>query len=372
MKNIFKRNLFKIVITISLIITPCVLINADDRYSEKIIQNVIEKYYDLSYDSYLDLKSINLSSVLDLNSIQNQNKITSLNETIEKWKYAVQKGYCDDIRERYPIIYNFIKIEIVDNMAMVFLNIDGDKNEAYPPFVTFGENKFVLKYNDSNWLISEQQNSDIEIIEQNDKLLPKKLNEKIHEDMDIDYQSVYLNSAEFVDGNIIDSDPYYDYNYVTSRAVNYANNFVSTGNSFFYIIDGNDCTNFISQCVSYGYGDTTSYSNIQSYRMMSSVWSAGSGGGYAAWENVSSHWNYMIQNKNGQPGPRVTISTWANTTDGGVMQIDFTGDGTYDHTVICVSKSLQKFAQHTSNTYRYWNDYSGVKRYYKPNYFREY
>ena len=187
MKNIIKNNLFILGITISLLITPCLLVNADDKFSETNIQNVIEKYYNLSYDSYLELKNPNLSSVLDLNSIQNQNKITSLNETIEKWKYSLEKGYCDVIRERYPIIYNLTEIEIIDNKAIVYINIDGKKNEAYPPFVTFGENRFVLTYNDSNWLISEQQNSDTEIIEQNDKLLPQKLNETIHDKIDYEY-----------------------------------------------------------------------------------------------------------------------------------------------------------------------------------------
>lgn len=157
------------------------------------IQNVIEKYYDLSYDSYLDLKSPDMSSILDLNQIQNQNKVISLDETIEKWKYSLQKGYCEVIRERYPITYNFTKIEIVDNKAIVHLAISGNKNEAYPPFITFGENIFVLQHEDSKWLISEQQNSDIEIIEQNNRLLPRKTADTIHDEVDYEYLGVNVN-----------------------------------------------------------------------------------------------------------------------------------------------------------------------------------
>ena len=47
----------------------------------------------------------------------------------------------------------------------------------------------------------------------------------------------------------------------------------------------------------------------------------------------------------------MTQTTWANLQNGGVMQIDFTSDGTYDHSVICVDKTDQKFAQHSSKIY---------------------
>ncbi|WP_200800521.1 hypothetical protein [Proteiniborus sp. DW1] len=53
------------------------------------------------------------------------------------------------------------------------------------------------------------------------------------------------------------------------------------------------------------------------------------------------------------------------------MQIDFDTDGDYDHTVILVDKGALKFAQHSSNGYRYFSGYIGSKRYFNPSYFRE-
>lgn len=46
------------------------------------------------------------------------------------------------------------------------------------------------------------------------------------------------------------------------------------------------------------------------------------------------------------------------------MQIDFDGDGVYDHSVICVSKSSGRFAQHSGNHYGNYEDYQGNKRFY--------
>lgn len=57
------------------------------------------------------------------------------------------------------------------------------------------------------------------------------------------------------------------------------------------------------------------------------------------------------------PGPRVIVVDSINSLDnGGIMQIDFYNDGKFDHTVILVDKATLKFAQHTSNTYRYYQD----------------
>ncbi len=104
----------------------------------------------------------------------------------------------------------------------------------------------------------------------------------------------------------------------------------------------------------------------------SSGWFAGSGEGSGPWEGVTNHWNYMVSSKTDQEGPRVSQTTWANLKNGGVMQIDFDSDGEYTHSVICVDKSNEKFAQHTSNIYRYYDDYGGTKRFYNPTYFRVY
>jgi hypothetical protein len=65
------------------------------------------------------------------------------------------------------------------------------------------------------------------------------------------------------------------------------------------------------------------------------------------------------------------VSSISSLNNGGIMQIDFDYDNDYDHTVILVNKDSLLFAQHTSNGYRYFHDYTGAKRYFNPSHFRE-
>lgn len=72
-----------------------------------------------------------------------------------------------------------------------------------------------------------------------------------------------------------------------------------------------DCTNFVSQCVWAGYGGwdsgstTNTKNNISNHFRMyytggsnwyGTDWFGNSGGGSAAWENVSNHWNFVTGN----------------------------------------------------------------------------
>ena len=148
-------------------------------------------------------------------------------------------------------------------------------------------------------------------------------------------------------------------------------------NSYFYYVNGNDCTNFVSQCVAYGFGNTTSYTSASSYRMYNNGnattgWFAGSGGGSSPWESVNAHWTYMRSAKTNTDGPRTSQLSQSSVGLGDVMQIDFDNDGDYDHSVICVNTSPLRFAQHTSGTIKSINDYEGVKRFYRPTSYRMY
>lgn len=81
---------------------------------------------------------------------------------------------------------------------------------------------------------------------------------------------------------------------------------------------------------------------------------------------------YAISSKTNMNGPRVREGSLSRLSAGDVMQIDFDNDGVYTHSTICVDENNRKFAQHTSNTFRYYSDYSGTKRFYEPISFREY
>ena len=136
---------------------------------------------------------------------------------------------------------------------------------------------------------------------------------------------------------------------------------------------------WVDKYIWYGFGANDTTDNIINKAMMvrgsiyEEGWYAGSGGGSRNWESVDYFWNYMTGYKSiDTSGPRVSVVSSINSLNGGgIMQIDFESDIDYDHTVILVDKSTLKFAQHSWNDYRYFSDYSGSKRYFNPNYFRE-
>lgn len=336
--------------------------------SRSDVQEVIEKFYNLSYESIIEMDMKDMSSVLNEDSLFGRNYSIYLKEIIAQNKYSFEAGYTDFKPAKMPFTVSIEKVEFEDSKAQVTVNVTGVDNEGYPLFICQGKNIFVLNYENRQYLIESLQADDVFIKMLNEKQFKEVDAQSIYKRVDQEYSFPGKTSAR---ENDLKAYPYQDHSYSSSRAVKYANQFVSTGNSYFYTA-GADCTNFVSQCIAYGFGSGNSYSSANSYRMVSGIWSAGSGGGYPAWESVGTHWNYMFQSKTNQDGPRVSSRSWSTLSNGGIMQIDFDSDGTYDHSVICVSKSLGKFAQHTVNHYNYYQNYTGNKRFYQPLYFREY
>ncbi|AFM01237.1 hypothetical protein Desde_2937 [Desulfitobacterium dehalogenans ATCC 51507] len=160
-------------------------------------------------------------------------------------------------------------------------------------------------------------------------------------------------------------------------ARNWAHRFAELGESdrFFYTACGNDCTNFVSQCIWAGYGgyiegnDTQTKNNIfNRVRMVNNVWQAGAigGGGVPNWENATNLWNYVTTNTG--DGPR---ATGANNNQpyynlppssiyyGNALQIRSGSSGEYAHSVF-VTYSLDSstteynqvlVSQHTYDKY---------------------
>lgn len=342
----------------------------------KEIKTIIENYYNDSYDMWLNLKIGDLSPYLDLKSIQCYNKFTALNRSIDTWKYSIDKGYYKGKRQKHNINYKYISFKTIGNDIEVKVNLSGETSgmPAYPFFVSFGDNIFRLAKVNDKWVIYYHDYNDVFFYE---KSRCEKLSyniETLHTNIDKENTPNTENNSEELDFTIR-SYPHTDHYYSSSRAVSYANKFVNTANSYFYTASL-DCTNFVSQCISYGFGQSTSYSSSSSYRMVSGSysngWFAGSGGGSGPWESVSHHWNYMTSSKTNLDGPRVNSTSLSSLKNGDVMQIDLDSNGTYDHSVICVDTTNKKFAQHSYNGYRYYSQYEGIKRFYHPKYFRVY
>lgn len=347
------------------------------------IENTILSFYNSFYSSLYALKLGSYDDILDMSSIQSHNKVTSLQEIISRWVYLIETKNFSGKMKYSEVEFDFQTIQIhSDNTATVIVNIftDDENYLPIPGFVSLGVNTFKLRKYSNKWLIVSHDYKDTFIYEGsltekrefNANKFNQELYAQVYEKTD-DTLNVLINQNESMNTRAY---PHTDYNYNVDRAKKYAKKYVYNANPYFYEASY-DCTNFVSQCISYGFGTGTAYDSSSSYKKVNSSsytsgWYAGAGGGSASWEIVSNHWTYMNSLKNNLNGPRVSSISFSGLMDGDVMQIDFTSDGTYDHTVFCYDASGLTFYQHSSNGIRTWADYSGTKRYYHPRYFREY
>lgn len=97
--------------------------------------------------------------------------------------------------------------------------------------------------------------------------------------------------------------------YSWANGIAYAKRFAKAKRFFYIVPNGNDCTNFISQCVWAAYGgfdknsDAKTKKNISNkFRMIKGTWFGGTGGGSSAWESVNSFYTYV--NKAKTYGPK--------------------------------------------------------------------
>lgn len=342
------------------------------------IEDIIKGYYTASYDMWWNLKMDGLSEYLDMDSVQCQNKVTALTESIQKWKYMFDNSYYQGKRERHEIYFDFHSVKINGDNATVDVVLSGETEgtPAYPMFVNFGSNIFNLHKVKGNWLIFNHDYEDVTLYEVSKT---KKMGNDFDKDK-VQLEKQFKNNkndAQEIKLQVVSPDDpdYYCYYYSAARAVDYAKAFVTNHNSTFYSAKS-DCTNFVSQCLSYGFGNTsyTSYTDSRSFRMVQGSsytdgWYGHGNGGSQAWEQVSAFYNY-VTNMGERNGPRCfTTSTFQN---GFIIQMDWDRNGAFDHSAICVDAANQKFAQHSNDGYRYYTDYNATFRFLNPSSFRIY
>lgn len=380
------KKFVSVMLTIMLLAIPNLTIYANSNAEEEI-KNIIESFYDVQYDAYLKMEYKDITPYLDMTQIQNQNKVIALKNLTARRNYIAKKGYAYVENRRFPLTFNYKAIDINDNQAKVIVELKIDFEKAYPPFISPGENVFKLEKEKGIWKIVEHNYEELKYYEgSKEKLLKEPTLSELFNLIDQEFLPItekeYKNYDEIEkhDEIIVLGYPATNYNYSPSRGVEYANKYVYNRNTKFYeaSVGGGDCTNFASQVLWYGFGANDTTNDIANKVIMipgsyTDGWYAGPGGGSRNWENVDYFWNCMTSYKSiNTPGPRVNVvSSISSLNNGGIMQIDFDYDNDYDHTVILVNKDSLLFAQHTSNGYRYFHDYTGAKRYFNPSHFRE-
>ncbi len=138
---------------------------------EQAIQDVIQEYYDRSYQSWLTLEMEDFTDLLCADSIQMENYETALEENIYRWE-QIKKYDPEQVagRKRHTIYYDFESISLNETAttATVSVTLSGEsKGEpAYPAFVVLGPNTFTLKKEGDLWKISSHEYEDATLFEQ--------------------------------------------------------------------------------------------------------------------------------------------------------------------------------------------------------------
>lgn len=177
-----KNTITGLLLTAVLIFLTACLSRETDRISETVPpiaastvqsedqtpEETVMKYFEESYDYFLNLQYPDLSDVLDMNVIQCQNKIEIFKEVIDDWKYSIEVRKDPYILEKLEYTIQFTEVSIKGNEADIYAKLDykaestcfetEDGIYAYPHFMTFGINHFHLNHNSGKWLIDSHDN----------------------------------------------------------------------------------------------------------------------------------------------------------------------------------------------------------------------
>lgn len=375
--------------------------------SETLIRQTILGFYEIQFDTWNCLDTPDFSNYLDMNTVTGHNKTEVFravrDNTVFYIKYIPQHANLEQFRQKDAYSIEFKTISIKNDFATVVADIHLENQGVYPFFVTAGENKFDLQFKNGRWLITNHVYSGYWYDAYEKERFEYEGPESLIKDRVSEYglslsecsldpsdavaviQNEGLEESHF-NPNEIQSEPLSDLNqpdgglrsncvvqypYNASRAVSYANTYYSNPNSLFYV-DSSDCTNFVSQCISYGFGSGTATNTFASFRRQpgpnySSGWSADGGGGYEAWESVVKHWEYIVGRVT--DGPRGTAIAAAYVNSGDVVQIFNPSKNRYAHSVIMINSTT--VAEHSPNQTRALSDFTNTKRYYRPTTFQE-
>ncbi len=122
--------------------------------------------------------------------------------------------------------------------------------------------------------------------------------------------------------------------YDREAAVEYARKWAYGYNPDFYNFDaiGGDCTNFVSQCL-YAGGLEMNYTPIYGWYYVNV------NNRTASWTGVNELYEFLITNRS--IGPRARLVPLRELEIGDLVQFDFGGDGSFDHTPIIVDVGMR-------------------------------
>ena len=161
-----------------------------DNYSmeEKEVIDIIKSFYSVQYEAYSSFTYCDVEPFLDMNKIQNKNKVIALKRLIIENKYLEDMKYCYIDKNIYPINFIIKKININGDFAQIDLELELEEERYYPEFISSGENLFVLKKMNGDWKIVNHDYAGFINFEKSCKTLqPDENEEKIKRIIDNEY-----------------------------------------------------------------------------------------------------------------------------------------------------------------------------------------
>jgi hypothetical protein len=119
------------------------------------IKLTIEGFYETQYKAYLQMEYIDITPYLDMSKIQNHNKVVALKMLVFRRKYTDEKKYCYVEKRHFPYELHYKEIELDGNKAKVVIDLEIKLKEAYPSFISYGDNIFELEKQDGKWKITK-------------------------------------------------------------------------------------------------------------------------------------------------------------------------------------------------------------------------
>ncbi|SHE43321.1 Putative amidase domain-containing protein [Thermoanaerobacter uzonensis DSM 18761] len=343
-ERIFMKRILIILVLVTYILSAVITISyANTSVSSKdidqaVIEQLIKKYLVLKYESLKDqnfhdfakLFSFKETSVGELTNECYQYERDRLNYFIESMKIT------NDKLLEYNISIKFNKIDIVNsNKAEVEAIVRVDCLYNYTNGVTNtiqNVYKFTLIKNNKTWLIEKDiyddefkqlygyktdfwkkiKNMKTDLLEFNKKqselsIKLKESNLQLFKEIEEDYKQNI--SKDFtISPHSIPGDTYISYNrgkaaeYAVTYTDNTGTNSTANYNKFFKSFADNDCQNFVSQCIWYGFGGVNEPLSINSHDipMMIDWWCDSSGAsnysGKWNWTYVPDFYDYVTQN----------------------------------------------------------------------------
>jgi len=365
------KRLLPILLAVTLvfcIFNPTYAIEATDTDN---IKNVINQYFDNYYKSFQTLNIVNSDNIVEDNDNTLLAKATQ-NYMVEGYK--VGGLYLKD----YKVTLDYKTISFSGDRAKVAVRMNLAHIYSTTPDVnSFLINDYNFDFNLENnqWKITGIDSTSIELSTFKERVNDKEKQGFSKRDAIMKTEEENIKGLQqainFIDGsstaikskqleNTVARGYYW---YDNDLGVQYARRFaVSYPSTRFFYTTGNDCTNFVSQCVWAAYGgyvdgnDTQTRSNISNgVRMISGSWYAGLGGGSSNWENSLNFWTYTTSSKsygpygiglnNNSPYYNLAPSTIGR---GDVLQIKTGSAGSYDHSMF-VTHTLEELPTQYSN-----------------------